>query len=152
MPTPSQTSIGAACVLLAPKPGCVVRTADPDAGRPCPFGAAKLTAVLQVTGARRSSRPQGFDSLARAKLQGCIRLASIGVTIIALSYAARADDRGTPEEREACTPDVFRLCSGSIPDTDQIVSCLHANKRWLSEKCRGVISVRNSKMPDRSTK
>jgi hypothetical protein len=79
---------------------------------------------------------------------------AVGLAITSLSSTARADaeDQGTAEEREACTPDVFRFCSGSIPNTDQIISCLHANKRRLSEKCRGVISVRNSKMPDRSTK
>jgi hypothetical protein len=78
----------------------------------------------------------------------------VGLAITALSCTAPAgaEDRGTPEEREACTSDVFRFCSGSIPNAEQIVSCLHANKRRLSEKCRDVMSVRNSKMPDGRTK
>ncbi|WP_246755940.1 hypothetical protein [Bradyrhizobium neotropicale] len=92
--------------------------------------------------------------MAPALLQRSVQLMAVGLAITALSCASRADaeGRGTPEEREACTPDVFRFCAGSIPNTEEIVSCLHANQRRLSEKCRDVISVRNSKMPDRSTK
>jgi hypothetical protein len=32
--------------------------------------------------------------------------------------------QGTPEEQRACTPDVFRLCSGFISGADAIATCL----------------------------
>jgi hypothetical protein len=57
--------------------------------------------------------------------------------------AADAEDRqGTPEERQACTPDVFRLCSDQIPNADRIVVCLKQHVRDLSASCRMVMSDR----------
>ena len=38
----------------------------------------------------------------------------------------------------ACTPDVWRLCSGQIPDVDRIVACLRQNTPQLSDGCRAV--------------
>jgi hypothetical protein len=49
-------------------------------------------------------------------------------------------DRGTKEEQEACTPDVYRLCSAFIPDERRILACLKANREKLSPACRRVIS------------
>ena len=45
---------------------------------------------------------------------------------------------GTWEQQMACTPDVWRLCSGQIPDVDRIVACLRQNTPQLSDGCRGV--------------
>lgn len=47
--------------------------------------------------------------------------------------------QGTSEEREACTPDVFRLCSSFIPDPTAITGCLRRKKSDLSVHCRNVI-------------
>jgi len=47
--------------------------------------------------------------------------------------------QGTSAEREACTPDVFRLCSSFIPDATSITTCLKRKKPDLSEPCRKVI-------------
>jgi len=47
---------------------------------------------------------------------------------------------GTDAEQQACTPDVFRLCSAAIPDEKRIVACLKRNKAKLSPACRKVIS------------
>ncbi len=47
---------------------------------------------------------------------------------------------GTKEEQQACTPDVFRLCSAAIPSERRIVACLKINKAKLSPACRKVIS------------
>ena len=51
--------------------------------------------------------------------------------------SARAD-LGTPEQKRACTPDVYRLCAGEIPNVRAIVSCLRRQKSNLSEGCRAV--------------
>lgn len=48
--------------------------------------------------------------------------------------------RGTQQEQEACTPDVFRLCSAQIPSEKRIVACLKLNRGKLSPACRKVFS------------
>jgi hypothetical protein len=48
---------------------------------------------------------------------------------------------GTDEQRAACTPDVFRLCSSSIPNVDQIVACLKQKKASLSAGCQAVFNA-----------
>jgi hypothetical protein len=44
----------------------------------------------------------------------------------------------TPEQRRACTPDVYRLCPGEIPNVRAITACLRRQKANLSEACRAV--------------
>ena len=50
------------------------------------------------------------------------------------------DNRGTPEQRAACTPDAFRLCAIHIPDPARVESCLRQNTSLLSEACRSVFN------------
>ncbi len=49
-------------------------------------------------------------------------------------HAAAA--QGTPEERQACTPDAMRLCSDFIPDVPKITKCMTAKHAQLSKECR----------------
>lgn len=49
-------------------------------------------------------------------------------------HAAAA--QGTPEERQACTPDAMRLCSDFIPDVPKITKCMIAKHAQLSKECR----------------
>jgi hypothetical protein len=44
----------------------------------------------------------------------------------------------TEAQREACTPDAFRLCSAEIPDADRVAACMDVNVRNLSPACRAV--------------
>ncbi|MEH2585090.1 hypothetical protein V1281_006985 [Nitrobacteraceae bacterium AZCC 2161] len=44
--------------------------------------------------------------------------------------------QGTAEQRLACTPDVFRLCSAFIPSADEITICLKEKNAELSDPCR----------------
>ncbi|MGY8665532.1 hypothetical protein Q3C01_24650 [Bradyrhizobium sp. UFLA05-109] len=53
-------------------------------------------------------------------------------------FASTAYAQGTPEQRRACTPDVYRLCAGEIPNVRAITACLRRNKASLSEACRAV--------------
>ena len=55
--------------------------------------------------------------------------------------ADRLKDRGTAEERAACTPDVFRLCSRFIPSESRIVACLMESRAQLSPACGRVFGV-----------
>ncbi len=58
-----------------------------------------------------------------------------------VSAMAQGDqDRGTKQEQDACTPDVYRLCSNAIPDERKIVSCLKQNRSKLSPGCKKVFS------------
>ena len=79
-------------------------------------------------------------ALDRIKL---ILLLAIGGTA-SLSGAAFAEDRGTLEQQMACTPDVWRLCSNQIPDTNRIVGCLRQNVTQLSAPCRAVFESNNT--------
>ncbi|HLX15722.1 MAG TPA: hypothetical protein VKS24_11005 [Bradyrhizobium sp.] len=47
-------------------------------------------------------------------------------------------DIATPEQKRACTPDVYRLCAGEIPNVRAITACLRRQKGNLSEACRAV--------------
>jgi hypothetical protein len=61
--------------------------------------------------------------------------------VAALLYATTASaqgNRGTPEQRAACTSDAFRLCSSYIPDATMVETCLRQNKSGLSNGCRSV--------------
>jgi hypothetical protein len=59
------------------------------------------------------------------------------VAISLISSAAHAVE-ATAEQRRACTPDAFRLCSSHIPNVDAIIGCMRANKSKLSPACKVV--------------
>jgi hypothetical protein len=71
----------------------------------------------------------------KARLSGALAL---GLFLgIVMSNAALAD-LATPEQKKACTPDVYRLCAGEIPNVRAITACLRRQKASLSEACRAV--------------
>ena len=43
-----------------------------------------------------------------------------------------------PEQKKACTPDVYRLCAGEIPNARAITACLRRQKASLSPACAAV--------------
>jgi hypothetical protein len=51
--------------------------------------------------------------------------------------AARAESEA---DREACTPEVHRLCGQYIPDREAIIQCLKHNMKNLVPACRKVMS------------
>lgn len=61
------------------------------------------------------------------------------VLVLASSSTASALE-ATAEQRAACTPDVFRLCSSDIPNVSRIVACLQREKPKLSSACRAVFN------------
>jgi len=72
----------------------------------------------------RALAPRAYRALL---LGGLLSLVTIGSALA---------DLGTPEQKRACTPDVYRLCAGEIPNVQAIVSCLRRQKSNLSEACR----------------
>lgn len=61
--------------------------------------------------------------------------ATAAVAISLTSFAAHAVE-ATAEQRRACTPDAFRLCSQHIPNVEAITACMRANKSKLSPACK----------------
>jgi hypothetical protein len=58
----------------------------------------------------------------------------------------------TPEERQACTDDAFRVCQQAIPDRDRVFACLVQNASQLSALCRNalapyIVAEKPSKQP-----
>jgi hypothetical protein len=70
----------------------------------------------------------------------CLRIAAALSVLAAYSNPSDAQQQGTPEQRQACTPDAFRLCSDFIPDADKITVCLKKNRNQLSPDCKLVFS------------
>ena len=67
--------------------------------------------------------------------------------IVAHGAVYAGEYRGTWEQQMACTPDVWRLCSGQIPDVDRIIACLRQNTPQLSDGCRAVFASNNQVPP-----
>ncbi len=63
---------------------------------------------------------------------------ALAAACICNAVALAQENRGTPEQRAACTPDAFRLCSDYIPDPSRVESCLRHRKLDLSNACRAV--------------
>ena len=73
--------------------------------------------------------------------------------VAALLWATTAsaqENRGTPEQRAACAPDAFRLCSSYIPDPARVEDCLRQNKSDLSDACRSVFELGTGPVAGRS--
>jgi hypothetical protein len=51
----------------------------------------------------------------------------------------------TAEERAACTPDVFRLCSSALPSVSGVVACMKRNRSNLSAACSAAVDARLGK-------
>jgi hypothetical protein len=57
---------------------------------------------------------------------------------LAICSQATPSAAATAEERAACTPDVFRLCSAEIPNVERIVGCMQKQRAKLSPACAAV--------------
>ena len=67
----------------------------------------------------------------------CHRASVLGL-LLTLMASGSASAQGTPEQRRACTPDVYRLCAGEIPNVRAITACLRRQKSSLSPACAAV--------------
>jgi len=73
-----------------------------------------------------------------------------GLFVCAAPAAAQAYDpdrmssppnQADAKAREACTPDVMRLCNDYIPDVPQIVACLKRQRANLSPACGEIFAA-----------
>jgi hypothetical protein len=49
--------------------------------------------------------------------------------LLCATTASAQDDRRTPDQRAACAPDAFRLCSSYIPDPDRVEQQVRSQRR-----------------------
>ena len=63
---------------------------------------------------------------------------ALGVFLALLATGSASAALATPEQKKACTPDVYRLCPGEIPNVRAITACLRRQKASLSGACRAV--------------
>lgn len=75
---------------------------------------------------------------------------SVLVAIALCLGAAPARAEPSASDQEACTPDVFKICSSAIPNESAIVACLNAHVPQLSPPCRAVIDPPHTKRKRRS--
>jgi hypothetical protein len=68
------------------------------------------------------------------------RRLAFGAILAVLATGCAAAEPGTQEQRRACTPDVYRLCAGEIPNVRAITACLRRQRASLSEACRAVFT------------
>jgi hypothetical protein len=73
-----------------------------------------------------------------ASFRICCRLAAATffLTIPIASFAQ--ENQGTPEQREACTPDAMRLCGAYLLDPRSVEACLRASGPRLTPACYDV--------------
>ena len=72
---------------------------------------------------------------------GALHPVIMATLLLAGSSTLAQENRGTEQQRVACTPDVLRLCSWEIPNVDRIVACLRREKSQLSAGCRQVLKI-----------
>ena len=78
------------------------------------------------------------------------RSIAAAATFLCATSAFAQENRGTPEQRAACTSDALRLCSSYIPDATKIEFCLRQNKSDLSDACRSVFEQSGSPLASKS--
>jgi hypothetical protein len=66
-----------------------------------------------------------------------IKQVALALAFALPSVAAFAE---TPEERQACTDDAFRVCQQAVPDRDRVFACLVQNHTALSPLCRKALA------------
>jgi len=98
-----------------------------------------------LTTARRTCRHSQEDAVMTASFTGTRASANrsqtvwaLGLLLSFLTAGSAMADIATPDQKRACTPDVYRLCAGEIPNVRAITSCLRRQKASLSDACRAV--------------
>jgi hypothetical protein len=85
----------------------------------------------------RSRRPNLPGS---SKGKYSMRHALMFATALVFGTLATGAFAETPEERQACQDDAFRVCQAAIPDRERVFACLVKNQRALNPICRKAIA------------
>lgn len=70
----------------------------------------------------------------------CVGTVAMATALLCTTTSFAQQDQGTPEQRAACAPDAFRLCSSYILDPASVEACLRQKTAALSEACRSVFA------------
>ena len=105
------------------------------------FGEAEMLSCKVVTVASPATGVGPRSGVWRAGLAAALLAVSAFATF-AQSLQGMPEnggrEQGTPEQREACTPDAFNLCHDYIPDAERVKQCLIQHVNDLSAPCREV--------------
>ena len=125
----------------------MIAAAESRPGRPAP-NVRKITfaeqnfahfAALTTASPRRRLTLEDAVMKARFKRRWALaNRANLALALTLLTGGSALADIATPEQKRACTPDVYRLCAGEIPNVRAITACLRRQKASLSEACRAV--------------
>ena len=98
----------------------------------------------EVTRAPNSApdEPQGNPREIAMTHRFTASLVAFGLLVALAAAGSARTELATPEQKKACTPDVYRLCAGEIPNVRAITACLRRQKANLSEACRAVFEQR----------
>lgn len=69
-----------------------------------------------------------------------MRHALMFATVLVFGSFAVGAHAETPQERQACQDDAFRLCQAAIPDRERVFACLVKNQRALNPICRKAVA------------
>jgi hypothetical protein len=95
-----------------------------------------LTQIYRLIFGRGS--PQRSRKIIMASFRICCRLAAATFFLVIPIASFAQSDQGTPEQREACTPDAMRLCGAYLLDPRSVEACLRASGPRLSPACYDV--------------
>ncbi|MEH2476049.1 hypothetical protein V1281_002779 [Nitrobacteraceae bacterium AZCC 2161] len=84
--------------------------------------------------------------MASTKIMGWMAAAAL-VTVQTSAFA-----QGTEQQREACTPDAFRLCTFAMPDPGRVENCLRTAGPRLSAACYAVFYPPTAANPPPTTR
>ena len=73
----------------------------------------------------------------KSTLRIAISALVLGASLMSFTTPGSAEV-ATAEQRAACTPDAFRLCSSEIPNIPAITRCMKKNFSNLSPACKAV--------------
>jgi len=62
----------------------------------------------------------------------------LGASLIVFTAPSSAETY-TAEQRAACTPDAYRLCSSEFPSVSAVTACMTKNFTSLSPKCKAAL-------------
>jgi hypothetical protein len=82
----------------------------------------------------------GLKQVTSFSLAGMIAALGLAWAASLAPTPAAAQNRGTPEQQQACQPDAMRLCGEFVPDVERITACMVKNRIRLSPPCRAVFS------------
>jgi hypothetical protein len=83
-----------------------------------------------------------------SKLASGMMAAVMTIGTVAIAHA----QGGTDAQREACTPDAFRLCTMAMPDEGRVENCLRAAGARLSRACYDVFYPQQAAAPSQVTR